>query len=109
MRIKHSLFWSILLTVSAAARAPGQKIQDQPDDGQWSRQAKNYASTASVLSLTDINSETARNLKLAWTFSTGLTRGQEAIPLVLSNTMYIVTPWPNILYALDLTKPSVIT
>ena len=46
-----------------------------------------------------------KNLKLAWTFSTGLTRGHEAAPLVVNNTMYIVTPWPNLLYALDLTKP----
>ena len=55
--------------------------------------------------LTDINTETVKNLKLAWTFSTGLTRGHEAAPLVVNSTMYIVTPWPNILYALDLTKP----
>jgi glucose dehydrogenase len=31
--------------------------------------------------------------------------GHEAAPLVVNNTMYIVTPWPNILYAQDLTKP----
>ena len=66
--------------------------------------AKNYASTR-FSTLTDINTETVKNLKLAWTFSTGLTRGHEAAPLVVNNTMYIVTPWPNILYALDLTKP----
>ena len=81
MRIKHSLFWSILVTASAAAQAPSQKIQDQPDDGQWSMPAKNYASTR-FSTLTDINSETVKNLKLAWTFSTGLTRGHEAAPLV---------------------------
>ncbi len=54
---------------------------------------------------TEINTGNAKNLKLAWTFSTGLTRGHEAAPLVVNNTMYIVTPWPNLLYALDLTKP----
>jgi glucose dehydrogenase len=32
-------------------------------------------------------------------------RGQEAAPLVVGSTMYVVTPYPNILYALDLTKP----
>ncbi len=66
--------------------------------------AKNYASTR-FSTLTEINTENVKNLKLAWTFSTGLTRGHEAAPLVVNNTMYIVTPWPNILYALDLTKP----
>lgn len=43
---------------------------------------------------------------MAWSFSTGVSRGHEAAPLVVDNTMYIVTPWPNYLYALDLTKPS---
>ncbi len=32
-------------------------------------------------------------------------KGEEAAPLVVNNTMYVVTPYPNLLYALDLTKP----
>src|SRR4051794_36792230 len=66
--------------------------------------AKNYASTR-YSTLNEINTSNVKNLKLAWSFSTGQTRGHEAGPLVVNNTMYIVTPWPNILYALDLTKP----
>src|SRR4051794_38431618 len=65
---------------------------------------KNYASTR-FSTLDQITTSNVRQLKLAWTFSTGLTRGHEAAPLIVNNTMYIVTPWPNILYALDLTKP----
>ncbi len=66
--------------------------------------AKNYAGTR-FSTLTEINTGNVKNLKLDWTFSTGLTRGHEAAPLVVNNTMYIVTPWPNVLYALDLTQP----
>lgn len=66
--------------------------------------AKNYASTR-YSTLDQINTGNVRNLKLAWTFSTGTTHGLEAAPLIVNNTMYIVTPWPNSLYALDLTKP----
>ncbi|HLK48384.1 MAG TPA: PQQ-binding-like beta-propeller repeat protein, partial [Bryobacteraceae bacterium] len=80
------------------------QIQTQADDGQWTMAGKNYASTR-FSTLDQINTNNANNLKLAWTFSTGLTRGHEAAPLVVNNTMYVVTPWPNILYALDLTKP----
>ena len=40
---------------------------------------------------------------VAFTFSTGINRGHEAAPLVVGDTMYVVTPFPNILYALDLT------
>ena len=42
------------------------------------------------------------NLKEAWSFSTGATNGHEAAPLVVGDTMYVVTPFPNMLYALDL-------
>ena len=103
MTVKHSLCCWLLFALPAAAQGPGTKMQDQPDDGQWTMAAKNYASTRFSV-LTDINTDTVKNLKLAWTFSTGLTRGHEAAPLVINNTMYVVTPWPNILYALDLTK-----
>ena len=98
---------NIVFAISAAfllSIAAGAQIQNQPDDGQWVMAAKNYASTR-FSTLTQINSQNVGNLKLAWTFSTGLTRGHEAAPLVVNNTMYVVTPYPNYLYALDLTKP----
>jgi lanthanide-dependent methanol dehydrogenase len=74
-----------------------------PDDGQWVRPAKDYASTR-FSSLTEINTQTAHNLRPIGTFSTGVLRGHEAAPIVANNTMYIITPYPNIVYALDLTK-----
>jgi PQQ-dependent dehydrogenase (methanol/ethanol family) len=90
---------ALLLITAASAQ-----IQHQPDDGQWAMAAKNYASTR-FSTLDQINTANVQNLKLAWTFSTGLTHGHEAAPLIVNNTMYIVTPYPNYLYALDLTKP----
>src|SRR6478736_295655 len=47
----------------------------------------------------------AGQLKLAFRFKTGVEKGHEAAPLVVGDTMYVVTPYPNYLYALDLTKP----
>lgn len=84
--------------------ASGQSASALPDDGQWTMPAKDYASTR-YSGLDQITTETAKDLKLAFTFSTGLLRGHEAAPLVVNNTMYVVTPYPNYLYALDLTKP----
>ena len=78
--------------------------QLEADDGQWIRPGKDYASTR-YSTLDHINTKNAKDLKLAFTFSTGMTRGHEAAPVVVNNTMYIVTPFPNNLYALDLTKP----
>jgi PQQ-dependent dehydrogenase (methanol/ethanol family) len=66
--------------------------------------AKDYSNTR-YSGLQEITTANVRNLKPAWTFSTGVLRGQEAAPLVVDGTMFVVTPYPNILYALDLTKP----
>ena len=74
-----------------------------PEDGQWIRPAKDFASTR-FSDLAEINASNVANLKVAWTFSTGVLRGQEAAPIVVNNTMYIITPYPNFVYALDLTK-----
>ena len=80
------------------------QIQNQSDDGQWIMPAKNYASTR-YSNLDQITIANVKSLKPAFEFSTGTLHGNEAAPLVVNNTMYIVTPFPNNLYALDLTKP----
>lgn len=67
---------------------------------------KDYANSR-YSTLNQINASNAKNLKLAWSFSTGVLRGHEAAPVIVNNTMYLVTPYPNIVYALDLTKPNV--
>src|SRR5512146_3471671 len=74
------------------------------DDGQWVRPAKDYASTR-FSALTEINTTNVRNLGPIATFSTGTLRGHEAAPIVVGSTMYVITPFPNYVYALDLTKP----
>src|SRR4051812_31196225 len=89
---------------AASGRSNGGAIASEAEDGQWVRPAKNFASTR-FSGLTEITTGNVRNLHLAWTFGTGILRGHEAAPLIVNNTMYIVTPFPNILYALDLTKP----
>jgi glucose dehydrogenase len=65
--------------------------------------AKNYAATR-YSGLTQINAQNARSLHPLWTFSTGVLAGHEGQPLVAGETMYVVTPWPNVLYAFDLRK-----
>jgi lanthanide-dependent methanol dehydrogenase len=78
-------------------------LQLQSDGNQWIMPAKNYASTR-YSGLDQINTANVTQLQPAWTFSTGVLRGHEAAPLAINHTMYIVTPYPNILYALDLTQ-----
>src|SRR5688572_4815700 len=73
------------------------------EDGQWVMPAKDYASTR-FSGLDQITAANVRDLRVAWTFSTGQVRGHEAAPLVVGSTMYVVTPFPNQLYALDLRR-----
>jgi PQQ-dependent dehydrogenase (methanol/ethanol family) len=122
--VSSSIFTRLLLgllLVGCSAR-PERRIARQPDrttvlparihpdtasasdDGQWRMPARNFASTR-YSGLNQITTENAKQLQLAWTFSTGVTRGHEAAPLVVDSTMYVVTPFPNYLYALDLSQP----
>src|SRR5256884_8810258 len=43
-------------------------------------------------------------LRATWSFSTGVLAGHEGQPLVVQQTMYVVTPYPNVLYAFDLAQ-----
>lgn len=88
------------LALFAPLHASQELIALSQDDTQWVMPAKNYASTR-FSGVDQINTENVDKLQVAWTFSTGLNTGHEAAPLVVGDTMYVVTPWPNILYALD--------
>lgn len=72
--------------------------------GEWQIPAGDYASTR----YSDLDQITAANvarLTPAFTLETGLKRGHEAAPLVVGSTMFLVTPFPNYVFALDLTRP----
>ena len=75
---------------------------DNPDK-EWAMPNKNAAATR-YSTLEEINAGNVKDLKVAWSFSTGVLRGHEGNPLVVGNTMFVSTPYPNIVYALDLTK-----
>src|ERR1051325_9317901 len=90
---------SAALALCAAAPAP----HAAETDGQWVRPAGDFASTR-FSALDQITTENVKQLKVAWTFDTGVHRGQEAAPLVVGDTMYVVTPFPNVLYALDISR-----
>ncbi|MGH7636483.1 MAG: PQQ-dependent dehydrogenase, methanol/ethanol family [Gemmatimonadaceae bacterium] len=89
-------------SVSASSVAP--QLPPDPADGEWRMQAKNYQGWR-YSGLARIDTATVGNLRESWSFSTGTLRGHEGTPLVAGSTMYIVTPFPNIAYALDLAAP----
>jgi glucose dehydrogenase len=70
-------------------------------DKDWAQPTGDYANTRNS-ALSQINSENVKTLAPIWTFSTGVLRGHEGAPLVIGDIMYVHTPFPNIVYALDL-------
>jgi PQQ-dependent dehydrogenase (methanol/ethanol family) len=72
-------------------------------DAQWTMPARDYAATR-YSALAQITALNAKSLHPVWTFSTGVLGGHEGQPLVIGDTMYVVTPWPNVLYAFDLSR-----
>jgi PQQ-dependent dehydrogenase (methanol/ethanol family) len=89
---------------TSSTKASGVTAMIPPEDGQWLSVQKDYANTR-FSGLSQINLSNIDQLKVATTFSTGFVAGHEATPLVVADTMYLVTPFPNVLYALDLKTP----
>ncbi len=57
--------------------------------------------------LNQINTENAGTLTPAWTMSTGVLRGHEGGPLVVGDTMWIATPFPNKVMSINLADQSI--
>lgn len=72
--------------------------------GEWTLPSGDYAATR-FSPLAQITTQNVAQLHQVSTLSTGVPHGHEGSPLVVDNTMYVVTPFPNDLIALDLTQP----
>ncbi len=92
---------AVLLAAPAPAQANEELLTMQGNPAEWVMPTGDYANTR-YSSLSQINKSNVGKLQTAWTFSTGVLRGHEGGPLVIGNTMYINTPFPNIVFALDL-------
>ena len=79
----------------------------QSDPKQWVMPNGNYAGW-NYSPLDQINLKNVQNLTMAWTQQLGVQDSHEASPLVVGSTMYIVTPKPNYVYALDLARQGAI-
>src|SRR4051812_11730384 len=88
----------VFLARTVSAQQPSASAPSQSQAGQWTMAAGDYANTR-YSTLNQIAKSNVKDLKVAWTFDTGVNKGQEAAPLVVGDTMYVVTPFPNILYA----------
>lgn len=87
------------LAAPASANDDLTKLMNDPKN--WAIQTGDYANQR-YSKLDQINADNVGDLQPVWTFSTGVLRGHEGAPLVIGNMMYVHTPFPNNVYALDL-------
>jgi PQQ-dependent dehydrogenase (methanol/ethanol family) len=98
--IRTSLFAPLVL--SFAVLVPCHVASAQPAAGaEWTTPAGTVQGTR-FSSLAQINTGNVSRLQEEFRFSTGIEAGHEGQPLVVNGLMYVVTPFPNKLYALDL-------
>jgi PQQ-dependent dehydrogenase (methanol/ethanol family) len=102
-RTKMLLPAALLAGTAAPGLAPANddlaKLMANPSN--WAAQAGDFANTR-YSPLRQINADNVGKLQVAWMFSTGVLRGHEGSPLVVGGTMYLHTPFPNNVFAIDL-------
>src|SRR5882672_2789551 len=105
MRKSEKLWRSVAL--ASAMAAPTLVLANSELEGKMANSA-NWASQAGDMynqrysKLDKITTGNVGKLQVAWTFSTGVLRGHEGSPLVIDGMMYIHTPFPNKVFAMDI-------
>jgi PQQ-dependent dehydrogenase (methanol/ethanol family) len=95
--VLRAVIGAVILSTALVSAARGQ------DDGQWIRPGKDLGATR-YSELAEITAANVAQLRPTWTFSTGVLGGHEGQPLLVDDTLYVVTPYPNVLYAFDLSE-----
>ncbi len=100
-----SLALALAVPGVALANADLEKLMANPAN--WAAQAGNMENQR-YSPLKQINKANVKNLRVAWTFSTGVLRGHEGSPLVIGDMMYIHSPFPNKVFAMDLNTNKIV-
>ncbi len=88
--------------VGISAASANEEVKDlSANPANWAMQTGDYANTR-YSKLEEITAENVKDLKPVWTFSTGVLRGHEGGPLIIGDTMFLHTPFPNRVFSMDL-------
>jgi glucose dehydrogenase len=102
MNLAVHLMLSAVIAFAAPANANENLMQLQENPELWPMQRGNYQGHR-YSRLDQITTENVDDLLVAWQFSTGILRGHEGGPLYVGDgRIYIHTPFPNKISALDL-------
>jgi alcohol dehydrogenase (cytochrome c) len=92
-------------SVSVEGTAASTRLVAEVPGAEWRMPAGDYGNLR-YSTLDTLNAANVKNLHVITTFSTGIPNGHEGQPLVFNNTMYVVTPYPNNLIAVNLADPA---
>ncbi len=110
MHVKSKLKYLLMglaLTAPVAAIADADLDKAMANSSNWAQQAgDDYNHRYSALN--QINAGNVKKLQVAWMFSTGVLRGHEGSPLVIGDMMYIHSPFPNKVFAVDLNTQKIV-
>jgi PQQ-dependent dehydrogenase (methanol/ethanol family) len=90
-----------LLALPGVVAANADLEKEVANQNNWAMQAGDMFNQR-YSKLTQINAQNVGKMQVAWMFSTGVLRGHEGSPLVVNGTMYLHTPFPNKVFAIDL-------
>ncbi|MGQ0681495.1 PQQ-dependent dehydrogenase, methanol/ethanol family [Bradyrhizobium sp.] len=92
---------AVMAASTLATHANDTVLKAEAVAEQWAVAGRDYANTR-FSPLKQINTDNASKLSLAYSFSLGSLRSNEASPIVIGNTLYVSTSWgPKYVYALD--------
>ncbi len=100
-RLWRGLGLSLGLALCASAWANGDVEKNIANEKNWAMQAGDMANTR-YSRLGQINKGNVDKLRVAWSFSTGVLRGHEGSPLVIDGVMFLHSPFPNKVFAIDI-------
>jgi PQQ-dependent dehydrogenase (methanol/ethanol family) len=96
---------ALVLPALSWANADVEKLIANPKN--WAMQAGDMYNQR-YSKLNQINTGNVGKMQVAWTFSTGVLRGHEGSPLVVDGVMYLHSPFPNKVFAINLEDQSII-
>ncbi|WP_040485259.1 methanol/ethanol family PQQ-dependent dehydrogenase [Lutibaculum baratangense] len=105
--LRSACLLSATALVTTTALANDKLVEMQENASDWVMQTGNYANWR-WSELDQINKDNVGELQVAWTMSTGVLRGHEGGPLVIGDMMYFTTPFPNNVFAVDLSDEHII-
>lgn len=114
MMMKNRPYWGpsmLAVTLAAAvglsagpALSNDKLVELAKDNANWVMTGRDY-NAQNFSPMTEIDKESVKRLRPAWSFSTGVLNGHEGTPLVVGDVMYAHSPFPNTTFAIDLNEP----